>query len=87
MVQNANQIKERSTTIPLRGSSTYKDAVKAVAASRRLDMCDLVRLALDAYCGEQLKQQLTFFAEDGSKNFQLETENVIKTDPPIVKRS
>lgn len=60
---------QKSTTIPIRGDKDFKHAIRAVAAAQGLDMCDLVRKAVDAYCGKDLEPHLAFFAaQNGSKN-------------------
>lgn len=67
---------QKSTTIPISGDKKYKQAIKAVAAAKGMNMCDLVRKAVDAYCGEELKPHVIFFTQDGSENFHSETKVV-----------
>lgn len=59
------------TTISLRGNTPYKKALNAVAAARGIKVADLVREALDAKFGDELRPHVVrFVAANGDTSLQ-----------------
>jgi hypothetical protein len=52
-----------STTVSIQGDKTYRDALSALARKKGKTMAEMVRDAVDARYGGELKPFLIFFAE------------------------
>lgn len=64
----------KATAISCRASDAYKQALDALAKSKKQKMADLVRHALDSVYGDELQPYLSFFADGDYKNSQMSTE-------------
>lgn len=63
------------TTVPLQGTEEYKQALKALAGTKKLKLGQLIRIAVENVYGHELKPYLDFFdAQNGSKNFHSDTD-------------
>lgn len=56
------------TTVSLRGDVPYKKALNAVAAARGVKVADLVREALDATLGDELRPHVVRFVASNGDN-------------------
>lgn len=57
-------------TVPLQANDNYKDALATMARDRKVTMALLVRRALDAMYGDDLKPYISFFESRGDRNHQ-----------------
>ncbi len=59
-------------TVPLDAGDSYKNAFASLARMKKTTMSKLVREALDAAYGDELKPYLSFFESDVDQNQHLE---------------
>jgi hypothetical protein len=64
----------QSTTVSVRGDTSYKNRVKKLAALKEVQMADLVREAIDRVFGDELNKLDSFFAENVPYVEQMDNE-------------
>lgn len=63
-----------SVSFPVKADEKYRTAFNALARDKGRFMADLVRDAIDAMYGEEMKPYLSFFETSGSPKNQIERE-------------
>lgn len=66
-----------STAVSLRANRPYVQSLRALAEKKGVTVADLVRDALDAQLGEELKSFVIFFANSGNDDSQSTIANSI----------
>lgn len=58
--------KSKMTAVSIRADEPYHAALKEVARRRKMYVGDVVRMALDAYLGKELRAVAPFFLPNGN---------------------